>query len=352
MNKILSMIISLALFAGYASAGGEGWISDFEAAKKQAAKENKDILIDFTGSDWCGWCIKLRDEVFSKEHFKTEAPKKFVLLEIDFPRDKSKLTEKVIKQNDIMAKEFDIKGYPTIILANAKGEPYASTGYQEGGPEKYIEHLNNFHSQNAAFKKLIDQAEKVKTKAEKATLIDKAISLLGESDISKYYSKYPEMIIELDADNSLKLKNKYLLRKELPELFKLQDEPEKFAARADELIQELKLEGEELEFINDSKTEMQIQAKIKGLMSFQEEPEKLLKGIDDIIKDLKLEGKYKQQMITQKAMINLHLQDDMDAAIVNIDKAIEVDPDSTDAKMLKEFRSKIVEQKNSSDQEG
>ncbi len=352
MNKVLSMIISIALCAGYATAGGEGWINDFEAAKKQAAKEKKDILIDFTGSDWCGWCIKLRDEVFSKEHFKKEAPKKFILLEIDFPKDKSKLTEEIIKQNDLMAKEFKIRGYPTIVLTNAKGEPYASTGYREGGPEKYIEHLNEFHNQNAEFQEIIAKSEKAETNAEKAKLIDQAVSLLDEETLSKYYGKYQDMIIELDADNSLKLRNKYLFKKELPELFELQDDPEKFITRADELIKELQLEGEDLEFINDAKIEIQIQAKIKTLAGLQEEPEKLLKGVDDIIADLKLEGKYKQQMITQKAMINLHLQKDMDAAIANIENAIEVSPDSEDAKMLEEFKNKIIEEKNNASSEG
>ena len=347
MNKKISKtLMALLTFASCAFASGDGWINDFEKAKEIAAKENKDILMDFTGSDWCGWCIKLRDEVFSKSHFKTEAPKKFVLLELDFPRDKSKMTKKVINQNDELAKKYNIKGYPTIILANAKGEPYAQTGYQEGGPEKYIEHLNNFHSQYSVFKKTIDKAEKAKTKAEKAKLIDDALSMLDESTISKYFSKYPEMIIELDADNSLKLKNKYLLKKELPELFKLQDNPEDFTAKADELIKELKLDGEELEFLNDSKTEINIQSKIKELAGMQNDPEKLLKGIDGIIKDLKLEGKYKQQMITQKAMVNLHLQNDPDAAIANIDKAIEIDPDSSDSKMLREFKAKVIEEKD------
>ena len=65
---------------------GEGWLVDFEKAKLTAKTESKDILMDFTGSDWCGWCIKLRDEVFTKDEFKSAAPQKFVLLELDFPQ--------------------------------------------------------------------------------------------------------------------------------------------------------------------------------------------------------------------------------------------------------------------------
>ena len=347
MNKVLSIILSLAIFSGYAVAGGEGWINDFEKAKEIAAKEKKDILIDFTGSDWCGWCIKLKDEVFSKEHFKKEAPKKFVLLEIDFPRDKSKMSEETIKQNDEMAKQFEIKGYPTIMLTNAKGQPYGQTGYRDGGPEKYIEHLNEYYSHNQSFQKLIDKAEATKDDAEKAKILDEAISLMDDNIISKYFSQYQDMIIKLDTDNALGLKNKYLLKQELPNLFALQNDPEKFIAKADDMIKTLQLKGDDLEYIQDAKVQIQIQAKIKKIAGLQNEPEKLLAGVDDIITDLKLEGKYKQQMLTQKAMINLHLIKDYDAALAEIDKAIEVAPDSPDGKMLAEMKTKIIEEKNS-----
>ncbi len=74
--------------AGFALAGGEGWTADFAAAKKEAAESKKDLLIDFTGSDWCGWCIKLNKEVFSHEPFKAGVKDKFVLVELDYPNDK------------------------------------------------------------------------------------------------------------------------------------------------------------------------------------------------------------------------------------------------------------------------
>ena len=69
-------------------AGGEGWQTDFEVAKKLAAEGKKDLLLDFTGSDWCGWCIKLNKEVFGLEPFKTGTKDKFVLVELDFPQKK------------------------------------------------------------------------------------------------------------------------------------------------------------------------------------------------------------------------------------------------------------------------
>src|SRR4051794_3904234 len=114
-------------------AAGDLWVSDFEKAKQTAAAENKDLLIDFTGSDWCGWCIKLRKEVFDLDAFKTAAPKNFVLVEIDFPQNKSKLSNATQEQNAKLQTQFGIQGFPSIVLADAQGRPYAQTGYQEGG---------------------------------------------------------------------------------------------------------------------------------------------------------------------------------------------------------------------------
>ena len=92
--------------------------------KKQAAESNKDLLIDFTGSDWCGWCIKLHKEVFSQDAFKEGVKDKFVLVEIDFPKDKSKLSEETQKQNEELGEKYAVQGYPTILLTRCRrGDP-------------------------------------------------------------------------------------------------------------------------------------------------------------------------------------------------------------------------------------
>jgi len=117
------------------------WITDFEAAKRTAAAEGKDLLINFSGSDWCGWCIKLDEEVFSKPAFIEEAGKSFVFVLLDFPRDKSGQSSAVQAQNKRLADQFQIQGYPTVILAKADGSPYVETGYMEGGPAAYLAHL-------------------------------------------------------------------------------------------------------------------------------------------------------------------------------------------------------------------
>lgn len=116
------------------------WETDVEVAKKRAKEENKEILADFTGSDWCGWCMKLKKEVFDQPQFHEYAKKHLVLLELDFPRTK-KLPAKEKEQNEKLADEFNVRGYPTILLLNARGKEIHRTGYMAGGAEKYVEHL-------------------------------------------------------------------------------------------------------------------------------------------------------------------------------------------------------------------
>ena len=127
-----------------------GWNTDFEKASAKAKAEGKYMLVDFSGSDWCGWCIKLDNEVFSKETFKAYAKENLVLMLADFPRDSSKQSDEVQKQNKALSEKFGIRGFPTVIILDAAGEAVAQTGYQAGGPEAYIEHI----------KKLIADAKK------------------------------------------------------------------------------------------------------------------------------------------------------------------------------------------------
>jgi thioredoxin-related protein len=109
------------------------WLTDFEAAKAAAKKENKVILADFTGSDWCGWCIKLKDEVFSKPEFASWAKDKVILLELDYPRSKE-LPAELKEQNARLKTEYGIRGYPTVLLLDAEGKQVGKLGYKAGGP--------------------------------------------------------------------------------------------------------------------------------------------------------------------------------------------------------------------------
>jgi len=120
----------------------KGWTEDFEAAKRQAAKEGKLILMDFSGSDWCGWCRKMDEEVFAKERFVREASKKFVLVMIDSPQDKSILSSLARRQNQGLKETYSVRGFPTVVIVDPEGkEVKRHSGYRQGGPNGYLKYL-------------------------------------------------------------------------------------------------------------------------------------------------------------------------------------------------------------------
>lgn len=139
MKKWLMVLAAAAIGSG--AFASEGWDTDFEKAKEKAKAENKHLLIDFSGSDWCGWCIKLDKEVFSQKEFKDYAKDNLVLVMADFPRDKSKQSEDVQKQNQKLMDEFKVRGFPTVFILSPDGKTIAKTGYQDGGAAAYVEHI-------------------------------------------------------------------------------------------------------------------------------------------------------------------------------------------------------------------
>jgi len=137
-----TLLLAALLLGALVNARAElTWLTDPAAAQEQAGKENKTILVNFTGSDWCGFCIKLKKEVFTTSEFEEYANKNFVLLEIDFPR-KSKQTEDQQAANKALAKKHEVRGYPTILLMDKEGKKLGEVvGYGGGGPASYIPEL-------------------------------------------------------------------------------------------------------------------------------------------------------------------------------------------------------------------
>jgi thioredoxin-related protein len=122
--------------ASLPGANGE-WTDDLKAAMASAKATGRPIIIDFTGSDWCGWCIRLHDEVFSTAEFKQWAARSAILMIADFPRKKS-LAAEVKAQNEGLAQKYPIEGYPTIVVIDANGKELARSGYLDGGAKAWI----------------------------------------------------------------------------------------------------------------------------------------------------------------------------------------------------------------------
>lgn len=155
-NKQMKKLL-LLLFIGFSTVAfaqeKSNWLIDFEKAAQQSLATGKPIVANFTGSDWCGWCKKLKKEVFDKAEFKTWAKENVILLELDYPRRKPQ-SEEIRKQNRELQQLFQVRGYPTIHIFNVKLNnnqlefiPLGQTGYVAGGPTPWITKANSFLKQ-------------------------------------------------------------------------------------------------------------------------------------------------------------------------------------------------------------
>ncbi len=144
--RLSLLVAAVALFAP-SSQAKPGWLTNYEQARNDAKSGNKMILMDFTGSDWCGWCILLDKEIFSKPQFKDYAGKNLVLLEIDFPQRKE-LASTIRQQNERLAQQYQIEGFPTVLVLNGEGKKIGEFGYMQGGPEAFIAELEKLRKAN------------------------------------------------------------------------------------------------------------------------------------------------------------------------------------------------------------
>lgn len=296
------IIASLALaLASPLFAGGEGWMSDFDAAKKKAAEEKKDLLVDFTGSDWCGWCIRLNEEVFQHDPFKKGIADKFILVELDYPRDKSKMTDDVIKQNAKLQEVYKVKGFPTILLMDAKGLPYAQTGYQAGGPEKYVEHLDGLQTRRTERDRALAEAQKLEGVA-KAKAIVTALSSIP----SDHHGQYTDLIAQIE---------------------KLDPKDETgFVAKQKKEAAKAKLEA-------DLNNALRTGSADKGL-----------EAIDTYITMYQPEGEEKQEALFMKANVYAMSQN-FDALDKLVTEVIAIKPDSEVAKYVESIKPRIEDMK-------
>lgn len=308
MNNIIKTGAALTalICSPFALAGGEGWTADFAGAQKQAAESGKDLLVDFTGSDWCGWCIKLNKEVFSHEPFKEGVKDKFVLVELDFPRDKEKagVSEETAKQNEELGKKYAIKGYPTILLCDASGKPFASTGYQAGGPEKYVESLDTLRKAKATRDESLAAAAKLEGVAKAKALVAALDAMkLDDAMVGNFYGDVVEQIKSSDPKDETGFAK---------------------AATARE---------------NKEKFQQELQQALQG-----RDMDKALTLLDGAIQDGSGEKEELQQMMMLRASI-LAQQGKFDEALKGADEAKAAAPESRMAGAIDGFKKRVEEGK-------
>ncbi len=297
LKKPLLLAATAFLTTTAARAGGEGWMTDFEAAKKKAAAEGKDLFVDFTGSDWCGWCKRLNQEVFQHEPFQKGVADKYVLVELDYPRmpeTLAKQSDEIKAQNAKLQQTYQIQGFPTILITDAEGRPYAKTGYREGGPEAYLTHLaelqENKKNRDTAF-----------AKAESQKGLEKAAALFAglQSVPEDYRGLYHSVIETIKANDP--------------------DDTTGLIAATEQ--QEAMIE-----------LERQLQNAMRGGDS-----EQAVKLVDDFVKKYEPAGEEKQKLLAIK--LNIHYsKDNFDSMEKVIDEIIAIDPDSRYGKQLTGFK--------------
>ena len=134
------LLIAILFLGSLGVAGAAGWQTDYAKALETAKAQNKQVLLDFTGSDWCGPCIEFKKRVFSRPEFKSYADKNLILVEVDYPQRKKQSAE-LKKQNEKLAKQYGIeeKGYPTVVLLDPAGKIVREqTGYEGETPAAVI----------------------------------------------------------------------------------------------------------------------------------------------------------------------------------------------------------------------
>lgn len=296
LSTVLAIAIAFPVVATSLCAQEAEWIQDFAKAKEKAKAEKKHLLIDFTGSDWCGWCKKLDAEVFSQAAFVAEAPKHYVLVKLDFPQNEDLITPEIKKQNEELGAKYKVQGYPTILLTDCDGHVFGQTGYQEGGPEAYNTHLAELQKKGEVFLAALGRAEASKG-LDRAKALDEALASVDAELVAAHYLDRMEEICTLDADGKGGLKEKYATR-----------------------LQELK-EQQELETLAQ-----ELQEKLGEFMQAGE-GDKALAALDEVIAKPKHKT-HKQLALFFKGMVTMDVKKDAKAAIDLLTEAQKLNPTS------------------------
>ena len=145
---LLGLLVVFAFLSAETLSVGEpgdykaAWTENYPEALTRASAEDKPVLVEFTGSDWCIYCKKMDAEVLTQKEFADFAEAKLVLVKLDFPR-KSPQDEAIAKQNKALKEQFEISGFPTFVLLGPDGKEWTRfVGYVEGGPKGFVDRIN------------------------------------------------------------------------------------------------------------------------------------------------------------------------------------------------------------------
>ena len=146
-NRIPAFLVAFGLLCNVSVQAESGWATDYQKAQEKAKTDRRLVLLNFTGSDWCGYCVQLDRAILSKPEFKDYANKNLVLLEIDFPRRNgprwNAQSIELKKQNMELAEKYQVEGFPTLVVLDGEGKTlWKYEGYYAGGLAAFLAELD------------------------------------------------------------------------------------------------------------------------------------------------------------------------------------------------------------------
>lgn len=305
IRQILPIVVAACVAPCFAA---EGWITDMEAAKKQAAEQKKDLMIEFTGSDWCPPCMQLRANVFSKPDFQKEAQKNFVLVELDYPRSKEQ-TKEMKAANEKLARQYGVQGFPTVVFADASGKPFG--GFvggrsQEGVMKAMQDALKNKEALNAA----VANVSKAATDEAKVAALMEVLKLAPQEYVDNFYGDVKEEIKKLDKDDKSGLK------------------------AADARAAQLKKERTD------------VQNYLAGKLTDKSTPEEALQVVKAYPDRGKLLPETQQELLMMEFATYLNSTGDVDGAVLLLDKVAELKPDTEAGRRIPRLKATILANKD------
>lgn len=285
IKQILPIVVAACVAPCFAA---EGWITDMDAAKKQAAEQKKDLMIEFTGSDWCPPCMQLRANVFSKPDFQKEAQKNFVLVELDYPRGKEQSKE-MKAANEKLAQQYGVRGFPTVVFADASGKPFGGfVGGRSGDDvmKAMQDALKNKEALNAAEANVAKAA----TDEAKVAALMEVLKLAPQEYVDNFYGDVKAEIKKLDKDDKSGLK------------------------AADALSDQLKKERKD------------VQNYLAGKLTDKTTPAEALQVVKAYPDRDKLLPETQQELLMMEFGTYLNSTGDVDGAVLILDKVAELKP--------------------------
>lgn len=191
MKKALLTLLSCILLSSFVASRIEAadqeqikWLANFDEAVNQSKASSKPLLILFTGSDWCEWCVKLEDEVFKSKDFANQAGNKYVFLRLDFPAYAPQ-DQQLKAQNKQLQNNFNIRSFPTVLLFDpTNSQKIGVTGYRSGGGRPYVDHLQQIIDQYTGYKQKMGSLNNQN---------------FGGSELRQLYAKARELGLKGDA---------------------------------------------------------------------------------------------------------------------------------------------------------